>query len=195
MAADTIKTTNYSDEILIEKYKNGDKNAMAELYSRYYKKVYSKCYSFTGNHDDAFDLSQDILLKTFDKIGSFKGESKFSTWLYAITQNHCIENKRKEKNLFSDDLFMAFQIADDFNTEHETDIHEIEKQRKLKYLDMIPNTDKEFLLLKYKFNLSIKELQKRYNLSESAVKMRLLRAKDKVEKINYLNTPKISIAI
>src|SRR3989304_1442474 len=110
MEMKTINSTTHSDEELIINYKNGDKNSMAELYKRYYKKVYAKCYSFTNNDDEAFDLTQDILLKAFDKIDMFKGDSRFPTWLYSISQNHCIEYKRKANNIMIDNLFNATNL-------------------------------------------------------------------------------------
>jgi len=193
MEMKTINSTTHSDEELIINYKNGDKNSMAELYKRYYKKVYAKCYSFTNNDDEAFDLTQDILLKAFDKIDMFKGESRFSTWLYSISQNHCIEYKRKANNIMIDNLFNATNLIAEDDDYFGKETMENENRKKLLSLEAISEPDKEILLLKYKYNLSIKELQEKYNLTESAVKMRLLRAKDKAEKIFYLST-KIPVA-
>ncbi|NJK87510.1 MAG: RNA polymerase sigma factor [Bacteroidales bacterium] len=89
-----------SDEQLVSLYLKGNKSFLENLYRRYFNKVYRKCYGFTKNHNEAFDLAQDILLKSFGKLDSFKGTSKFSTWLYAITTNYCIEFLRKTKTLF-----------------------------------------------------------------------------------------------
>ena len=61
-----------------------------ELYDRYAPMVYNKCYGFAKNMDEAKDLTQDVFLRVFIKLASFKGNSKFSTWLFAFTYNHCV---------------------------------------------------------------------------------------------------------
>lgn len=60
------------------------------LYDRYDKLVYNKCRGFSKHDDEAEDLTQDIFLKLFVKLKTFKGKSKFSTWLYSFTYNHCV---------------------------------------------------------------------------------------------------------
>ena len=70
----TVEETVLLDEKLISQYKQGDVNSLGILYSRYYNKVFNKCLSFAKNYDDAFDLTQEVLLKAFKKIDTFKGE-------------------------------------------------------------------------------------------------------------------------
>ena len=95
----TVEETFLLDEKLISQYKQGDVNSLGILYSRYYNKVYNKCFSFAKNCDDAYDLTQEVMLKAFNKINTFKGESKFSTWLYALAHNFCIESYRKKQKI------------------------------------------------------------------------------------------------
>ena len=70
--------------------KNNDTLLFEILYDRYATLVYNKCIGFAKDEDEAKDLTQDIFLKLFVKLASFKGKSKFSTWLYAFTYNHCV---------------------------------------------------------------------------------------------------------
>ncbi len=84
-----------SDEDLVKAIRLDDRKALGELYNRYYKKVFNKCFSFTKKQEEAFDLAQEALMKAFDNIHSFKGESSFSTWLYTITHRHCLAALRK----------------------------------------------------------------------------------------------------
>jgi RNA polymerase sigma-70 factor (ECF subfamily) len=182
----TAERINRNDEQLVREYLNGDNDSLGILYNRYYSKVYHKCLSFSGNQDDAFDLAQDVLMKAFSNIESFKGSSKFSTWLFSITTNHCISavsKSRIERSL--DEGTDNHIIADD------TDVDELilrkhreETEIKLdEYLMQLPETDRKMLTLKYYLNYSIKDLQKEFNLSASAVKMRLLRARNKIGQI------------
>jgi len=86
------------DSQLIELIHSGNREAFGELYHRYYKKVYHRCLSFTKDPDEAFDLAQEALMKAFDKLYTFRGDSAFSTWLYTITTRHCLAvGKRKTR--------------------------------------------------------------------------------------------------
>jgi len=69
---------------------NNDTLLFEVLYDRYAGLVYNKCYGFARDEHEAKDLTQDVFLKLFVKLASFKGKSKFSTWLYSFTYNHCV---------------------------------------------------------------------------------------------------------
>ncbi len=179
-----------SDEQLIQEYLIGYNNSLGILYTRYYPKVYQKCLSFTKNADDAFDLTQDILIKAFTKISTFKGNSKFSTWLYSIAQNYCITSSAKVKHLHFDDISFEQNIKDDTPNNDEMELRAEYENKELKLkevLTTVPESEKELLNLKYSHNYSVKDLQIKYNLSASAIKMRLMRARQKVEQ-NYYQT-------
>jgi hypothetical protein len=60
------------------------------IYDRYANKIYTKCAGFSRSDDEAADLTQDVFLMIFVKMGSFKGNSKFSSWVYALTYNFCV---------------------------------------------------------------------------------------------------------
>ncbi|MBU0764745.1 MAG: sigma-70 family RNA polymerase sigma factor [Bacteroidetes bacterium] len=173
----------FTDEQLIEIYINGDTSALGIIYNRYSRKVYNKCWSFVRDYDEAYDLAQDILLKAIEKIDSFKGDARFSTWLYSIAYNHCVENFRRKSRFLTTEISGHFDLASDEPGYEE--IIEMEKKRNdlICMLDEISGTDKELLLMKYQMGYSLKELQDIFNLGSSAVKMRLLRARQKVESL------------
>lgn len=180
----TSRLNNKSDEQLILEYLEGDTNSLGILYNRYYTKVYKKCLSFTKNTDNAFDLAQDVLMKAFSHVASFKGNSLFSTWLYSICHNHCISSITKSNKFHFEELNPRKELAEDSMNEEDFEIrrNKEEKEVKLKsILETIPVLDKQLLRLKYECNYSIKDLQAKYDLSASAVKMRLMRARQKVE--------------
>jgi RNA polymerase sigma-70 factor (ECF subfamily) len=159
---------------------------LGELYTRYYPKVYHSCLSYAKSHDDAFDLAQDILLKALYNLAAFEGKSTFSTWIYAITRNHCISQVTKNKRFHQVDIHDAHHLiaqefkSEDFETRAKKEQLEIHLKQ---YLDMLPARDRQMLELKYFHNYSIKDLQGKFNLSASAVKMRLLRARQRIEQI------------
>lgn len=140
---------------------------------------------FAKDEDEAKDLTQDVFLKLFVKLASFKGKSKFSTWLYAFTYNHCVNYvtrntaKKIEKQ--------SVDYADIENIENLSDHEEDDssflamKVDKLKIaLELISPEEKMILLLKYQDFLTIKEIEDVLEIGESAVKMRIKRAKDKL---------------
>ncbi len=173
------------DEELVEAIvKTNDTMMFEVLYDRYASMVYNKCYGFANGVDEAKDLTQDIFLRVFVKLASFKGKSKFSTWLYAFTYNHCVNYvtrntaKKFEKKSVSSENFDIENIGEDIDSSHEFDNMRVEKLKVV--MDMISPDDKMILLMKYQDNLSIKELSEALDLGESAIKMRLKRAKEKL---------------
>ena len=172
-----------TDEALVETIiKTNDTMLFEVLYDRYSSMVYNKCYGFANGVDEAKDLTQDVFLRVFVKLGSFKGKSKFSTWLYAFTYNHCVNYvtrntaKKIEKQSVSSDSIE--NIGEKVDTSREFENMRVEQLKLV--MELISPDEKMILLLKYQDGLSIKELSEALDLGESAVKMRLKRAKEKL---------------
>ena len=175
-----------TDEQLVKKIvKDNSTLLFGELYDRYAKVVYNKCYGFSTSKSEAEDLTQDVFLKLFIELNSFKGKSKFSTWLYSFTYNFCVNyvNRDKEKKIRDnaremgwEDLKSAIDIPDETFFQM--------KLTKLKLaLDLIPTEDRKLLLLKYQDDVSINELETLMKIGKSAVKMRLKRARTRITEI------------
>jgi len=131
----------------------------------------------------AKDATQEIFTKIFLNLSKFSGRSKFSTWVYSITYNYCIDTirkKKKEKNLFSDEMDDAPDIIEEVNDEA---LLEMEVKRLGRVLELIPSGDRAVLLMKYQDDLSIKEIAEILNKTESAIKMKIKRAKHKAQKV------------
>ena len=184
-----MKTTGVhtnNDELLIKSIRQGNQKSLGALYSIYYPKVIHTCFSYTKNYDDAFDLAQDVMLKAFGNLETFEGDSSFSTWLFSITRNYCISQTSKRKHLYFEDVQFAYNILADHSNSEEMESRRKKEQLELElrnYLDLLPVRDKQMLELKYFHKYSIKDLQKEFKLSASAVKMRLLRARQRMEQI------------
>lgn len=171
-----------SDEDLVATIVKDNNTLLFEvLYDRYANLVYNKCYGFARDGDEAKDLTQDVFLNLFVKLASFKGRSKFSTWLYAFTYNHCVNYvtrntaKKIEKQSVSPDVII--NISD---TEPEIGFSDMKTEKLKKVLEVIAPDEKMILLLKYQDDLSIKEISNALEIGESAVKMRIKRAKEKL---------------
>lgn len=177
---------NFTDEELVAKIvQKNDTLLFGVLYDRYVKMVYNKCYGFARSQDEAEDLTQDVFLMLFIKLASFKGKSKFSTWLYSFTYNFCVNyvNRNKQRKMSDKSIPMDevdYKMTDEVPDES---IYEMKANTLEKALNMVSPEDKSILLLKYQDGASIKELADLMELGESAIKMRLKRAKAKLLEI------------
>lgn len=86
-----------NEKLLVSKAKAGDVAAFEQLIEAYQKKVYNLALRMTGNQEDAADLAQEAFIRVFRSISGFKEQSSFSTWIYRITTNVCLDEIRKEK--------------------------------------------------------------------------------------------------
>lgn len=84
------------DKLLVKRSKAGEMDAFEELVRRYERKIYALAYQYVGNHDDANDIAQDAFINAYKTLTSFRGESSFSTWLYRITINACMNQIRRQ---------------------------------------------------------------------------------------------------
>ncbi|SKB86182.1 RNA polymerase sigma factor [Maribacter arcticus] len=172
----------YTDDELIEQIvKNKDALLFGELYDRYSKLVYNKCLGFAKSNKEAEDLTQDVFLMLYVKLGSFKGTSKFSTWLYSFTYNFCVNyvNRNKERKI--NDNSVKFDTQEEVPVDVTDNLLlQMQVDKLKKALELIAPEDKTLLLLKYQDGASIKELEDVLEIKSSAIKMRLKRAKAKV---------------
>lgn len=170
-----------SDEELVQQYIVTQRNLYFEvIYERYSQKVYRKCYSFVNDSAKAEDLAHDIFLKVITKLGTFKENSRFSTWLYSITYNYCMDSIRKEKRAKEEQMDENFDFSEE-EVDHE--FLGMKSDVLKKSLQEISAEERTMLLMKYQDDFSIKEIADSFNISESATKMRLMRTKEKMKKI------------
>lgn len=175
-----------SDEELVKQIvADNDPMLFGKLYDRYAKLVYNKCYGFAKSEDEAEDLTQDVFLQLFIKLRTFKGKSKFSTWLYSFTYNFCVNYVNRNKQRKMRDKSVQVEDSEHKLTEEVPDesLYEMKADKLKKALEQISPEEKSILLLKYQDGASIKELVTLMELGESAVKMRLKRAKERLLEI------------
>lgn len=173
-----------TDEEAIELYlATQNTNYFNILYDRYSAKVFGKCFSLLKSEARAQDAAQEIFVKVLLNLSKFSGKSKFSTWLYSITYNFCIDMIRKNKKnigvLVDDINALGDEVVDEVD---DADILETNVIRLKKVLNEIPAGDKAILLMKYQDEFSIKDICGILNKSESAIKMKIKRAKAKFVK-------------
>ncbi len=175
---------------LLAKFKKGDQQAFELLVRKYKTTVFNTIYSIMGNAQEADDIAQEVFLKVYTKASSFKGKSSFSTWLYRITVNKCIDELRRRKN-------KIISYETEFNQEEklklkdvlasrENDITEKLRQKELqdiiqKAMNSLPEKYRIILTLKEIEGLSYKEISQIMKISLAKVKIWLFRARQKLK--------------
>ena len=173
---------NMSDEDLVNLVRTSHDPVFFEaLYQRYVSKVYRKCLTMTTSPEQAEDLTQDVFMKVHRNIGRFKGQSRFSTWLYAITHHHVVDELQNQlpSVRLEPQTWANLQVTEDASAPSK-DEQWIQVQEVLKKLS---DTDREIILMRYEEGLSIEEISERSQMGISAVKMRLSRSRTKLKKI------------
>jgi RNA polymerase sigma-70 factor (ECF subfamily) len=183
-------TLHLNDEQLVAEYQESNENELFEiLYQRYSQKVFQKCLSLTKDSEAAQDFTQDIFIKVFNKLDSFQNRSTFSTWLYSVTHHYCLDQIRIGKRFTTESL--SAELQNRFSTSDDS----ISLDERLETLELVVNTlpdeDIMMLRLKYEHNRSVRDLARQYNLTESAVKMRLKRTRDRLQQ-RYLAIAKVN---
>ncbi len=178
-----------SDIDIINKIRSNDPDSSVYfeiLYKRYFNKVLDKCYSFVKDRNLAEELTAEIFSTVFEKLSSFKQLSSFSSWIYAITYNHCIDYLREKKKLHYPDWNRENEIPEIIDETEET-MDEIDYDKVMAILELIHPEEKAMILMKYKDELPMKQIGTALRISEDAAKMRLKRARTRVL---YLYTKK-----
>ena len=179
--------TREEEYALVQRIQSGDSDAFAVLMDLYQKQVYHLARRTVGNPEDAADMTQEAFLRAYRAIGSFRGDSKLSVWLYRLTQNVCIDflRSRGRKPTVSltveneEDEVQELDVADDRLDP------EVQYQRKAlrdavrRGLDELPEDYRTILVLREINGLSYAEIGEQLQLEEGTVKSRLFRARKK----------------
>ncbi len=167
------------DIFYIEKVKGGQTQYFSYIVERYQDIVFSIALKVLRNREDAEEMAQESFIKAYKSLHTFKGNAKFSTWLYRITYNNCISEVRKRKIHFTstEDI----QIKDEAEEMNLDGIPEENRARVIKEaMEKLPEEDYTLILLYYFEEQSIEDISKVTQLSESNTKVKLFRARKKL---------------
>ena len=182
-------STGLNDTEIISKVLSGDQQAYATLVTRYQSYVFTLSLRFTKNREDAEEVSQDIFIKAYRALADFKGNSKFSTWLYTIVNNTCITFLRKKRlQTHSLDNDGVFEVADSMDSGLRANL--VEQKSKVAMVNnairLLNPDDAEVITLFYKSEQSLEEIAQILGIETNTAKVRLHRArtrlKEKMEK-------------
>jgi RNA polymerase sigma-70 factor (ECF subfamily) len=169
-----VKAVKEIDTALVRACQRGDIEAFEQIFRVYRNPVFRLAYRFTGNRDDAEDLTQEIFLKVFENIGSFRYESSFATWLYRIAVNTCMNFQRDKKPAES------LGVTDDLGSSvsPEAICERGELQRKIEAeIASLPSPLKIAFLLVVVEGMTYREASEILGLSVDALRMRVSRAR------------------
>lgn len=164
----------------------GDTNAFEALVVAYQKQVYNLALRTVGNEEDAADMTQEVFLRAYRALGTFRGESKFSVWLYRLTTNVCIDflrSRRRHPTVSltaseDDDEQPQFDLPADESVGPEQQLTRSEMRRSVaRGLDSLPDDARKILILRELDGLSYAEIGKVLRLEAGTVKSRLFRAR------------------
>lgn len=178
---------------------DGDKAAFERIVRKYEKFVCTTVFTVLQNKDDSFDVSQEVFLKLYHCIGSFKGESSFSSWLYRIAKNAALDFLRREKkkrtlslDAENEDGERIFSDIPDASGQNDPEKATLDAERKAVLyaaLNELSDEHKKILLLRDIDGYTYEEVGERLGLEAGTVKSRLFRAREalrkKLEEKNY----------
>ena len=173
---------NVNDQRYISLVKEGDKNAFVAFVDRYKDMVFTLSLKMLKDRQEAEEVSQDSFLKVYKSLDRYKGESKFSTWIYKVAFNTCLDRIKKNKRL------QALANISEIDKQETTplinglDLIE-EKERKQLIQDCMQELEAEdgFLLTLYYFEeQSLEEIAKIIGITSNNVKIRLYRSRKKL---------------
>ena len=157
---------------VIEEILKGNTDKFSVLVEKYKDMVYSLCSRMLFSTEIAEETAQDAFIKAFKYLKNYKGDSKFSTWLYRITYNCCLDVIKKEKRNLSFDT-LENVIVDDKNEDFESENYDLIKVA-LKKLD---SKDRALVQMVYLDEMSLKEIEKVTEMSISNIKVKLHRVR------------------
>ena len=166
--------------------KEGDQKAYAELMQRYKDSIYFMALKMVNNKDDAMDLTVETFGKAFENLDKYKPDFAFSTWLFRIATNNCIDFIRKKRiNIVSLHSFTdedgeerQFEMRSETLNPEETSIRKQENEKLKNIVDQLPLRYRKLIILRYFEEQSYEEIAQQLDLPLGTVKAQLYRARD-----------------
>ncbi len=165
----------------------GETQAFEKLVMEYQTKIYTLCYRYMGNEEDAYDMAQEAFIKAYRSLDSFKGKSSFGTWLYRVATNICLDELRRRKRRVI--TVSMHEPLGTFDSEVEKEFADVRptvealyEQKELSLyiqtvLDNMKPEHKTVIILRDMMGLSYEEISGVLNCSTGTVKSRLSRAR------------------
>ncbi len=181
---------------LIAKAQEGDPMAFETLIANHQKQIFSIAYRIAGNPEDAADMAQEVLVKIFKNLKNFQGNSKFSTWLYRVATNTCLDEQKKSRRhtaysldaeLSTEEGSMATELTDTGPTPEQALERRTLQTAVNDAISKLHDEHKKVLILRDIQGFSYEEIGAILQCSEGTVKSRINRARANLKKILLKN--------
>ncbi|MCB0600485.1 MAG: RNA polymerase sigma factor [Saprospiraceae bacterium] len=173
-----------TDADLVRQIKLDQNNAaISQLYSRYFPRLFQYCLKLTSDKEAAFDIAQDVFINALDKIGQLREEQFFQFWIFRSVKNECMDHLKTSACVKLDDVapLVCGIRAEEEDEQIQLQDHEMHYAQLLDAATRLPLNMRDIFRMKYLESKSLKEISTSTNLTISAVKMRLARARHKLE--------------
>ncbi|MCP1146419.1 RNA polymerase sigma factor SigW [Lysinibacillus endophyticus] len=174
----------------IKQVLKGDQNAFTDVVTLYQHKLYQLCYRMLGNKQEAEDIAQEAFVRAYINLHSYDQKRKFSTWLYRIATNLCIDRIRKKKPDYyldaevpgTDGLDMYSHIAATDQLPEDA-VEQMDLQDRIQYeISRLPDKYRSVIVLKYIEELSLQEISEILDMPLGTVKTRIHRGREALRK-------------
>ena len=174
----------------IKQVLKGDQSAFEEIVSLYQNRLYQVCYRMLGNRHEAEDIAQEAFIRAYINLHTFDQKRKFSTWLYRIATNLCIDRIRKKKP----DTFLDAPVPGTDGLDHysrlahesplpEEEVEKMEQQERVQYeISRLPDKYRSAIVLRYIEELPLQEISEILDLPLGTVKTRIHRGREALRK-------------
>jgi len=184
----SVKTDNMDEKKILKKLGRGDANALAELLDMYQDFVYTIARRMVKQKEAAEEITQDVFVKVYYKLHTFKKDSKFSTWLYTIVYRTCLNRLQKKSRLVNDsslpDKDDGGPLYDEHAIESWRDDQDYDRREILwQAVDKLKMEQGLVITLYYLQQLSVKETAKVMSIPENTVKTHLARGRNNLKQI------------
>lgn len=183
--------THQDDQIYIDRTLAGDVNAFSTLIDRYKSLVYTLSFRMMKQTEEAEEVAQDVFIKAYQKLSSFKGNSKFSTWLYRITYNTCLDTLSRKR---TQPTHHAAEINEEITEDRVDNILAQLEQQELRVqledcIGLLPEADAFLVTLYYLKEQSLEEIATVTGFTKNNVKVKIFRSRKKLYEILVARLP------
>jgi RNA polymerase sigma-70 factor (ECF subfamily) len=172
----------------------GDTDAFTRLVEAYQTPVYNLAYRMLGNSVEAEDAAQETFIRVYTRLHTYDEGRKFSSWLLSIASHYCIDRlrRRRMKLLSLEDVAFTGHMASDVDRPEEIVARDEKEAQIRQLLDKLPEDYRAAVVLRYWYDFSYKEIARMLDTTESAIKSRLFRARQKLARAARETLPELS---
>ena len=179
------KMTTNNEQILINQIMDGDTSAFSVLVESYKDLVFTLALRMLKNKEEAEEVAQDTFVKAYKSLSKFKGDSKFSTWIYRVAYNTCLDRIKKNRKYLNNVEINEFTVHQVKTIDNALDRIEIaERNEAIQHcIERLPSEDGFLLTLYYFDDLSLDEISKVVGINTNSIKVKLFRCRKKLASI------------